>query len=105
MNHKLSNACSTSRLQCSYCLCGTVTGTDGGPVSGIPVHFNMDCCTCDIVCTDENGRYCLSVTAFSTVTIFLETGLGVTVTPPCYHICSVRSDHCDLDFVLSPLVP
>ncbi len=81
---------------------GTVFGTDGMPVAGLPIVYTVNG---DIFRTTTNacGQYRIAVPKFSAVTIRPEVGLGVNVIPESYTItpqCPVVS--C-LNFRLTPV--
>ena len=81
-------------------LSGTVRGIEG-PASGITIEYTVNCRTHTIV-TDAEGRYQISMTRGSCVSIELGPVIGVTVSPEKYMLCACH-DRFDLDFTFTPV--
>ncbi len=80
-------------------LSGAVTGTNGLPAPEMTVNYES--CFCKSTTeTNRQGIYSICVPCGKPVTVRLQTGIGVTVTPSKYFISKACQNRSDLDFVL-----
>ncbi len=104
------NTCITSGPEGTNCnreifyISGKVIGVNGSPARRVTVNYSVDG-EDGFVTTNRHGDYSISVPRCAAVSVSVDVGLGVTVSPGMYYFGGVCADSKNRNFRLHPVVP